>query len=169
MAGDLVRTFKDNAGRTWTLAVNVHAIKVIKGLIGLDLYALVDGGFEGLGKLIGDPVRLVDVLFVLCKDEADRLGVSDEDFGRGMGGDSLARATDAFLAEYTDFFPDPRVRAGLAKVIEKARALEGMMWTRAEAGLDRIDLEAVAAKLSGSSGSLRVASGSTRARSRSAS
>lgn len=164
-----MRTFKDSADRTWTIGINVFAIKRVKGLLGVDLYSLVDGNFEGLGRLLGDPVSLVDVLFVLCKDEADRLNVSDEDFGRGMGGDSLARATDAFLAEYTDFFPDPRVRAGLSKVLEKGRQVRDLMMDRMETILDEVDPASEAAKLSGSSGSLRVTSGSTRARSRSAS
>jgi hypothetical protein len=169
MAGDHVRTFVDNAGRTWTLAINVWAVKKVKGLLGVDLYSLIDGNFEALGKLVGDPVGLVEVLYCLCKDEADRLGVSDEDFGRGMGGDSLARATDAFLAEYTDFFPDPRVRAGLAKVLEKGKIVRDLMMDRMEEMLDKVDPGSEAAKLIGSSGNLRVASGSTRGRSRSAS
>ena len=164
-----MRTFVDNAGRTWTISIHVAAIKKVKGLLGVDLYGLVDGSFEGLGKLIADPVALVDVLYCLCKDEADKLGVSDEDFGRTMGGDSLNRASDAFLAEYTDFFPDPRVRAGLTKVLEKARKVEGLVMARMETELDAIDLDDVVAKLKGSSGKSPATSGSTRARSRSGS
>ena len=164
-----MRTFVDNAGRTWTISIHVAAIKKVKGLLGVDLYGLVDGSFEGLGKLIADPVALVDVLYCLCKDEADKLGVSDEDFGRAMGGDSLNRASDAFLAEYTDFFPDPRVRAGLTKVLEKARKVEGLVMARMETELDAIDLDDVVAKLKGSSGKSPATSGSTRARSRSGS
>lgn len=165
-----MRTFVDNAGRTWTIAINVWAIKRVRGLAGVDLYSLVDGSnFEALGKLLQDPISLVDVLFVLCKEEADRLNVSDEDFGRAMAGDSLSRATDAFLAEYTDFFPDPRVRAGLAKVLEKSRAILHLMMDRMEEVLDGVDPASEVARLSGSSGSLRVTSESTQGRSRSAS
>ena len=156
-----MRTFVDSAGRTWTIVVNVFAIKRVRGLLNFDLYSLIDGNFEGLGKLLADPITLVDVLYCLCKDEADKLGVSDEDFGRAMWGDAISRASDAFLAEYTDFFPDPRVRAGLAKVMDKARRLEGLMMDRMETELDRLDVEDVARRLKHSSGRSPATSAST--------
>ena len=40
-----MRTFTDNAGRTWTIQVNVTAVKRVRGLVGIDLYKLVDDGF----------------------------------------------------------------------------------------------------------------------------
>jgi hypothetical protein len=33
-----MRTFNDNAGRTWTIAINVAAIKRVRGLLNVDLY-----------------------------------------------------------------------------------------------------------------------------------
>lgn len=155
-----MRVFKDNAGRAWTIAIHVAAVKRVRGLLGLDLYSLVDDRFQGLGKLLADPVALVDVLYVLCKDEADRLGVADEDFGRAMAGDAIEHASTAFLEELTDFFPDPRVRAGMRKVIEAGRKVRESLMTHLETGLDRIDPDAEARRLIGSYGNSPGSSGS---------
>ena len=38
-----MRTFEDNAGRTWTVEVNVAALKRAKGLAGVDLMGVLDG------------------------------------------------------------------------------------------------------------------------------
>jgi hypothetical protein len=58
-----MRTFTDNAGRTWIVQVNVAAIKRVRGLLGVDLYKLLDDGFQALAKLVSDPVQLADVLY----------------------------------------------------------------------------------------------------------
>ena len=34
-----MQTFRDNAGRTWTVAIDVAAIKRVRSLIGYDLLA----------------------------------------------------------------------------------------------------------------------------------
>ena len=86
-----MQTFRDNAGRTWTVAIDVAAIKRVRSLIGYDLLAVLDG--TGTQALVSDPVLLVDVLYALCRPEADRLAVTDEDFGRSMAGDAIEHAT----------------------------------------------------------------------------
>lgn len=144
--------FKDNHGRDWCIAINVTTAKRCKAFVGVDLYGLVDERFERLDKLLGNPCDLVDVVYCLCKDDADKLGVSDENFGRGMGGDSLQRAADAFMAELIDFFPDPRVRAGLTKVLEKSRTLRNLLLDQVEKDLDAMDLDSEVRKLIDSSG-----------------
>ena len=77
-----MHSFVDNSRRTWEVAINVAAVKRIRGLLGIDLYALVDDGFKSLSKLVSDPVTLADVLYCLCKDQADKQSITDEDFGR---------------------------------------------------------------------------------------
>ena len=81
-----MKSFTDNKGRTWTLEVNVAAIKRVRGLCKVDLNSIVEVDSENrptahlLEQLSSDPVLLVDVLYAICKPEADKLGVSDEDF-----------------------------------------------------------------------------------------
>lgn len=126
-----MRTFKDNAGRTWSLTLNVWTVKKVRDLLGVDLLDL--GGESATGssdkkpgllfRLIADPVLLVDVLYVVCKDQADGASVTDEQFGRAMGGDAIDAATKAFLEELADFTPSPRDRARARKVIATTWAM----------------------------------------------
>ncbi len=97
-----MKTFNDNAGRTWTVAINVDAIKRVKSLLGINLLEAVEGKL--IEQLVSDPVMLCDVLYVLCKPEADAKQVSDEDFGRSMAGDAIDHGTTCLLEELVDFF-----------------------------------------------------------------
>lgn len=147
-----MKAFKDNAGRTWVISINVYAVKKLRALLDIDLYGLVNDKFQGLGELISDPVRLVDAIYVLCKDEADKLGITDEDFGRSMAGDVIEHATDAFLAELTDFFPDPRVRTGLKRVLEMSREVKNRLVDQALEDMDGINLDSIVKRLRKPSG-----------------
>jgi hypothetical protein len=156
-----MRTFTDNGGRAWTVQINVAAVKRVRGLVGIDLYQLVDDGFQGLGNLVSDPVQLADVLYCLVKEEADARQITDEEFGRGLAGDAITQAADAFVEELIDFFPDARARAGLRKVIDAGRKVRQRLLTHAETLLETIDPEAEATKLIASFGSLPASSDST--------
>jgi len=156
-----MRTFTDNAGRTWTVAINVAAIKRVKGLINVDLYTLVDDGFQALAKLVANPVQLADVLFCLCKDEADAKQISDEDFGRALAGDVITLAADAFVEELIDFFPDARARAGLRKVIDATKKVREKLLDHAETVLATLDPDREAKGLIASFGNSREFSAST--------
>jgi hypothetical protein len=156
-----MRTFNDNAGRTWTIAINVAAIKRVRGLLNVDLYKLVDDGFKPLGALVGDPVQLADVLYCLCKEEADAKKISDEDFGRALAGDAIHQATEAFLEELIDFFPDPKVRRSLRKIIAESRKVRGRMLDRAEQVLESFDADREANRLLSSYGIAPESSDST--------
>lgn len=155
-----MKTFRDNAGRVWTVSITVYAVKRVRAFLNLDLYGLIDEKFEGLSKLLADPVSLVDVLYVLCRDEADKLGISDEDFGRAMAGDAIESATEAFIGELIDFFPDARTREALRKVIEASKRVRGILFERVNKELEAIDHENVVRTLLSSSGTLQESSGS---------
>lgn len=156
-----MRTFADNAGRTWTVAINVALVKRVRGMLGLDLFKLLDDGARPLGELLADPVRLADVLFCLCQEEAEKRNVSDEDFGAALAGDSIGRAADAFVDELVDFFPHARGRESLKKLIAASRTLTDKLLDHAEMKVGQIDLEAEASRLIGSFGSSPGSSAST--------
>jgi len=157
-----MKTFKDNAGRTWTVGVDVAAIKRVRSLLDVDLMGAVEGKL--LERLVSDPVLLCDVIYCVCKPEADSRGVSDEDFGRAMAGDAIEHATTALLEELVDFFPQARRRL-LRKALAKLRNLEARVLEVAEMKLDgpelEAEMEAALRELGGSSGSSPESSGST--------
>jgi len=133
-----MKTFTDNAGRTWTVTVNVDAVRRVRGLLDVDLLEVVEGKL--LERLVGDPVLLCDLVYALCKPEADAKGVTDEDFGRAMAGDAIDGATAALLEELVDFFPSARRRL-LAKALGKLKAFEAMAVEAVEKRLDGPELE----------------------------
>ena len=134
-----MHSFTDTTGRAWVITIHVSAVKRVRALVGLDLYTLVDDGFKPLAALIADPVKLADVLYCLCKDEADVKQVTDEEFGRSLAGDAILRAADAFVEELIDFFPDARARASLKKVVAAGRTVRDKLLDHAETVIDRID------------------------------
>ncbi len=141
-----MKTFKDNEGRTWTVSITVDAIKRVRDLLDVDLLEVVSGKL--IDRLITDPVLLCDIVYAVCKPEADAQGVSDEDFGRAMAGDAIEHATTALLEELVSFSPSPRDRANLKRVLDTTRRVmdraRDLVEQRIESGeLDRIAEEAM--------------------------
>jgi hypothetical protein len=157
-----MKTFTDNASRTWTVTVNVDAVRRVRGLLDVDLLEVVEGKL--LERLVGDPVLLCDLVYALCKPEADAKAITNEDFGRAMAGDPIDGATTALLEELCDFFPSSRRRL-LAKALAKLKTLEALVVEAVEKRLDGPELEermkAELEGLSGSSGNLPASSAST--------
>lgn len=116
-----MKTFTDCMGRTWTVTINVGTIKRVKTMLGINLLeAITDDLAE---KLKNDVCMLVDVLYVICKNEADTKNITDENFGEAMAGDALENATNAFLDELIDFFPAEK-KMILRKAINKVNQAE---------------------------------------------
>ena len=134
-----MRTFKDNADRQWTLAINVDTIRRVRAMLAVDLLEAVEGKL--IERLVGDPILLCDVIYVICKPEADQKSISDEDFGRAMAGDAIDLATSSLLEELVDFFPKNR-RQLLAKALVKFRDLETKAIELVNQQLDDPNLEA---------------------------
>ena len=116
-----MKTFNDNAGRTWTVAINVECIKRVKTLLSVNLLDAIEGKL--IEQLVSDPVLLCDVIYAVCKPEADTKEVSDEEFGRAMAGDAIDNATTALLEELVDFFPSGK-RQVLAKALAKLKTFQ---------------------------------------------
>ena len=160
-----MKTFIDNAGRTWTVAINVDAIKRVRDVAQVNLLEVIEGKL--LERLIGDPVLLCDVIYAVCKTESDAKSITDVDFGRAMGGDAIDGATTALLEELVDFFPQGRRRV-LSKALTKLKTLETAALNAVETRLDSPELEAqMAAELAelslpnNSSGNAQASSAST--------
>jgi len=133
-----MKTFTDNTARAWTVSLNVGTLKRVRDLCKVDLMQAVEGKL--VEKLIADPVLLCDVLFAVCKEEADKRQVPDEEFGRCLGGDTLDAATTALLEELVDFFPQRR-REVLKKALDKMNKLQEKSVKAAMVFLDSPELD----------------------------
>lgn len=137
-----MKVFKDNAGREWQVEVNIAALKRVKSLAGVDLLGVLDGTL--IERLIRGPVLLCDVVYAVCKPQADERSVTDEDFGRAMAGDAIEHATEALLEELVSFCPSPRDRANLGRVLKATRDVMDKARDIVEARLDSGELEKAA-------------------------
>ena len=111
-----MKIFKDNTGREWQLVLNVYAMKQIRAKLGIDLINVIQLDKSGnvkvdlIDQIANDPCLLVDILWVLCEEQAKVLNVTDVAFGSALAGDAIEDATKAFLDELVDFFPEMRRR-----------------------------------------------------------
>jgi hypothetical protein len=133
-----MKTFTDNTGKSWSITINVAAVKRLKDLLNINL--LDAAGGDLLEKLSEDPILLCDCLYVLCKAQADVESISDEEFGARLGGDSLDNATGAFLEELVDFFPKGK-RVVLAKILTKVKIAETLAAELATKKLETPELD----------------------------
>ena len=167
-----MKSFKDCTGRAWTITVNVGTMKRVRALCGVDLYKIIEidennnPSSKLLDQLSSDPVLLVDVLYAVCKPDADKLGVSDIEFGESMTGDTVESATNALLDELVDFFPEAK-RQVFRKVLLATRRFQAATEKQLNALLsdpqfdEKIDSELK--RLLGSSGNTPESSESTQA------
>ena len=133
-----MHSFVDNVSRTWAIDLNVTCLKRVRALCEVDLMAVVDGRL--LERLVTDPILLCDVLYAVCKDQADERDVTDEQFGRAMAGDVIDLATKALLEALVDFFPQ-RKRGVLARAVAKLRQFEARALAVAESRFDNPKLD----------------------------
>ena len=124
-----MRQFTDTKERVWEVELNVRQMKRVRDALGIDLVNVIQAGRDGtvatdtLDRVANDPILLVDILWVLCEGQAKAAGVTDDDFGSSLAGDSISDATRAFLDELVDFFPGAR-RLFLKKAVDLARKYE---------------------------------------------
>lgn len=142
-----MKTFKDCESRDWVVAVNVDSIKRVRALLnGTDLLSVLDEKGTLLRDLHTNPVLVVDVVYCLCKPQADERGISDEQFGQAMAGDVIDRASRALMEDLVDFFPEAR-RSILKKILQKVTQLEEKIAARAEKILDGPELDRLMEKV----------------------
>ena len=116
-----MKTFTDISGRIWTITVTVDTIKRVRSLTDTNLLDLTNGKL--MQELADDTCKLVDVLFAVCKPEADSKNITDEDFGRSLAGDATDNAQTALFEELVDFFPS-RKRHILRDMLAKVKLVE---------------------------------------------
>jgi hypothetical protein len=133
-----MHTFSDTQGRPWTITLNVDAIRRVRSVLNINLLEAIEGKL--LERLITDPVLLCDILFVVIQPEAIAKEISDEDFGRSLGGDVLDVATTALLEELVDFFPSAK-RTVFRKALAKLKQLETLAIETATRRLESSELE----------------------------
>lgn len=179
-----MKTFTDTTGWVWTIDVNVTSLSRVRDLTTCDILGQDDGD-DVFMRLARDPFLLCNVIYALCKPQADARTVivpapepqgeassepaaegterpfTDEDFGRAMAGDAIAEATDAFLEELVNFCPSAGKRTLLAKMRQKQAAFQGTALEMATEMLESPEMErALKARMAEALATLGQSSGS---------
>lgn len=97
-----MHTFTDVNAKPYSVkldAPKIHAVRVK-----CDGFDLASGDPKQYQRL-EDPVLLVNVLWVVCRDQAITAQIGEQQFGESLAGDSIESATAALLGAITDFFP----------------------------------------------------------------
>lgn len=130
-----MKIWHDTTGRSWATNINVGTIRRVREITGRNLMDLAGG--ELAAEVMGDPCLLCDILYAIHKPEAEKLGVTDAQFGEALAGDSIEEATDALMAELIDFFPNRQRRELLANAMKAAKEQEAQAIEKAKGELQK--------------------------------
>lgn len=134
-----MRMFTDTAGEEWGVSVPISAAKRVRQLTGIDLYDVNDGS---LFKQLDNPITLVDVLYVLCKPEADARGVDDVTFGSRVPPSALEEITDAIVVESAAMLYPAARREAVLELWRRIRDVRGRLAATLIERLGKIDIDA---------------------------
>jgi hypothetical protein len=119
-----MHAFNDNQGRTWNIAVNAATIRLVRAYYPWFLQGGAVETFDRLaecGSNLAAAEDLINVLYLLCRDQANAASISDGEFGRALCpdvlGNPIEHATAAMIEACLEFLP-----AGEAIVLRAARA-----------------------------------------------
>ena len=111
-------SFKDSVNRDWNIEIEPWVMKQVKARTGVDIGRFLDNELAGYLSLLKDPILFVDVLWVLVEEQADKKGITEEQFARSLGGDAGEAAVEAFeeaFGAFFFFFPRKLLNAMAAK------------------------------------------------------
>jgi len=137
-----MRQFKDTAGRTWTINLTTPDIKAVKSLLNVDMLSIKDF----VDSADQDFPMVVDVLFVLIRSEAEKLGITDIMFGRAMAGDCIEEASQALIDELIDYFPKKK-REMWKNAWKKTGQVQSRLIDIETKNLETMDVEAEVQKI----------------------
>jgi hypothetical protein len=130
-------SFRDSTGRLWEVDITIAAVKRVRSLVGIDLLALAEGDPPLITRLATDIALICDALYAVVKPQADPLGVSDEDFGESLAGETISHAYDAFWESLTDFTRGHN--PAVVTAIERQRQIVRMTMEHAVRQMEAID------------------------------
>ena len=150
-----MKVFTDNASRTWSVIITDDSIRRVMKLLGINITEIDVGDPPLLVRIGTDEMLLCDIIYCLVKPQADELGVSDEDFGRALGGDAILAAQTALYEELVDFFLK-RGRPDRAKAVTAQKKMIELAIENVRMKLEAICPETEIGKIFGGNSSTSV-------------
>lgn len=137
-------TFTDLVGREWTIRLDAPLVKRVKEICGIMLTDLRSDPFL---KLSSDPILLVDVLWLLCEDQAKQRAITDQEFGKSISDEQIDSAASALVVAVANFCPTSR-RSLLRSLLAKNEQMQtdAMRMALADLGENQEQMTAAMAK-----------------------
>lgn len=132
-------TFQDANSREWNISLDLDTVERIQQETNVSVYLLLADECKPLAELLGNLPVLAHVCYIACDAEAQ--GVERKAYCKAMKGDALKRMTDAFLEELKLFFPDPRRREAVGKLIDAANSFEEQALSKLEKEMAQVNPE----------------------------
>lgn len=122
-------TFVDDQGRTWVVRLTVGLCRKINDRFSLDALNAWNGKF--VTALAADSALLLDVLWLCVEQQANRDGVTQEQFFDGLGPTAFAQLAEA-IQDAVLGFTLPAGRAALREIMRKDREAKdyAVTWLR---------------------------------------
>jgi len=98
-----MQKFVDRHGRVWIVDIDNTTLRRVKTLTGVRLLDAVDGDL--IPQMTQDFLLLGEVLFAVCKPQADKDSVNQEAFESGLSGDCLTEARNSLVEPLLEFLP----------------------------------------------------------------
>lgn len=121
--------FVDAKNRIWIVDVTGTTIRRVKTLTGKSLLDVVDKDL--IAELTNDFLLLSEVLYAVCKPQADLEEIGQDEFESGLIGDVLSDGLNTLVDAILTFLPEPRRRL-IQKAIERYREVTAR-------GMERIE------------------------------
>jgi len=135
-----VKTFKDAAGRTWTLSITIGTAMRVKDKLEVHLLRPDEGRPPLLTRLALDEMFLAEVLCCLLEDQFEAHKVTERDVQMAFDGETLLAAQTALYDELASFFLS-RGRRHVTKAVRKQQAVIEKATALAETKIDAIDVD----------------------------
>jgi hypothetical protein len=97
--------YLDNDNREWSVAITTYEVKRCKEELKFNLCAIFDNSYEGLSELCNDMDRLGSVLWVICREQAEKKNVDERAFLTALTGAAIDSALTAVKEALIAFFP----------------------------------------------------------------
>lgn len=121
--------FRDADGKEWELRVTAGHLRPLREEFGIDLRDALKPEDNSFAEALGDAERFGQILGVLLRPQLEKAGISPDEFGYRLDGETIERAGTALWQAVMDFYR-PRTgekaaaafRTGLAKVTSRTNA-----------------------------------------------
>lgn len=161
-----MREFRDNEGRPWMVAITVASAERVRGLVTVDVTEDVeqpDGSVtrqtraapfdiidtsniaQTLQVLRSQYGKVGEVLYAICRKQAEEKKIDREAFLDGLKGDAIEAGVKAIEEELVDFFP-PRLRTMVGLLAARMTELADDLAAKAEKGLREATVEGMLAQ-----------------------